>query len=96
MHCSYPIDITNGTKINNTAKVVKNMNQEATKARIISKPSLAETLRSLTIGKPSTIKSNQFKTNSVRNTISRLKKKGFDFDATEEGLVDEIRVTRLK
>lgn len=72
------------------------MNQEATKARIISKPSLAETLRSLTIGKPSTIKSNQFKTNSVRNTISRLKKKGFDFDATEEGLVDEIRVTRLK
>lgn len=82
--------------MNNTAKVVKNMNQEATKARIISKPSLAETLRSLTIGKPSTIKSNQFKTNSVRNTISRLKKKGFDFDATEEGLVDEIRVTRLK
>lgn len=96
MHCSYPIGITNGAKINNTAKVVKNMNQEATKARIISKPSLAETLRSLTIGKPSTIKSNQFKTNSVRNTISRLKKKGFDFDATEEGLVDEIRVTRLK
>ncbi|WP_163270572.1 hypothetical protein [Dysgonomonas sp. 511] len=72
------------------------MNQEAIKAKIISKPSLAETLRSLTIGKPSTIKSNQFKTNSVRNTISRLKKKGFDFDATEEGLVDEIRVTRLK
>ncbi|NDV77864.1 hypothetical protein D0T57_02620 [Dysgonomonas sp. 511] len=96
MHCSYPIGITNGAKINNTAKVVKNMNQEAIKAKIISKPSLAETLRSLTIGKPSTIKSNQFKTNSVRNTISRLKKKGFDFDATEEGLVDEIRVTRLK
>lgn len=88
--------MTNGAKFNNTAKIVKIMNQESTKARIISKPSLAETLRSLTIGKPSTIKSNQFKTNSVRNTISRLKKKGFDFDATEEGLVDEIRVTRLK
>lgn len=72
------------------------MNQEATKAKIISKPSLADTLRALIIGKPSTIKSNQFKTNSVRNTISRLKKKGYDFDATEEGLVDEIQVTRLK
>lgn len=72
------------------------MNQEATKAIIISKPSLAETLRSLTIGKPSTIPSNQFKTNSVRNTISRLKKKGFDFKATEEGLIDCIKVTRLK
>lgn len=72
------------------------MNQEATKAKIISKPSLADTLRSLNIGKPSIIKSNQFKINSVRNTISRLKKKGFDFLATEEGLVDEIKVTRLK
>lgn len=72
------------------------MSQEATKAKIISKPSLAETLRSLVIGKPSTIKNHQFKTNSVRNTISRLRKKGFDFDATEEGLVGEIRVTRLK
>lgn len=89
------MSIANGAKINNSAKIIKRMNQEAIKARIISKPSLAETLRSLTIGKPSIIKSNRFKTNSVRNTISRLKKKGFDFDATEEGLVDEIRVTRL-
>jgi len=96
LHCSYPLGITNGAKINNTAKVVKNMSQEATKAKIISKPSLAETLRSLTIGKPSRIKSNQFKTNSVRNTISRLKKKGFEFDATDVGILDEFKVTRQK
>lgn len=96
MHCGYRNSITNGAKINNTAKVVKNMNQEATKAKIISKPSLAETLRSLSIGKPVIIKSNQWKANSVRNTISRLRKKGFDFDPTEEGLVDAIKVTRNK
>lgn len=72
------------------------MEQIAKKAKIVTKPSLADTLRSLSIGKPTIIKNSQFKPNSVRNTISRLKKSGYDFSASEEGQIDQIIVTRLK
>lgn len=70
------------------------MKQEATKAKIVNKPSLSDTLRALPIGKPTIIKSSQFKTNSVRNTISRLKKQGYHFVASEEGQIDQITITR--
>ncbi|MDH6354681.1 lysylphosphatidylglycerol synthetase-like protein (DUF2156 family) [Dysgonomonas sp. PH5-45] len=72
------------------------MNTEATNVKIVSKPALTATLKALPLGKPKLIKNKQFKANVVRNTISRLNKKGYSFEATEDGLVDAVQVTRIK
>lgn len=74
------------------------MNTEKTSnVKIVTKPSLMSTLKALNIGKPTLIKSKQFKPNSVRNAVSRLNKTNlYHFSSTEEGLIDAIKVTRLK
>jgi len=72
------------------------MRPETTIAKIVTRPSLTETLKALPISEPTVIKSKQFKQNSVRNAISKLNRKGFAFDASEQNQVDQITVTRTK
>lgn len=66
------------------------------RVKFVNKPSLIETLRTLELDIPFTFSIHNFKTQNVRVTISDLRKKGFEFIITEEGLVDEYIVTRLK
>jgi hypothetical protein len=66
------------------------------KVKIVSKPSLSYTLKSLEIGSPTLFANREFKVQVCRVAASELKKKGFEYKITEEGLVDEYIVTRLK
>ena len=65
-------------------------------ARYVSKISPQETLKNLEIGDPVFIPSKKIKPGVVRATAKQLKDKGYDFDVTEAGLIDEVRVVRLK
>lgn len=68
----------------------------ASKVKIVSKPSLSYTLKSLEVGKPTLFQTSQFKTQPVRVCATELKKKGFEFTITEDGLINEYIVTRKK
>lgn len=57
--------------------------------------SLSERLRNLPTGTPVEINAREYKITTVRNAIVRLRKKGYDFSATEAGIIDGIRVTRI-
>lgn len=57
--------------------------------------SLAERLRTLPSGTTVEISARDYKISTVRNAIFRLKKKGYTFEATETGVIDGIRVTRI-
>lgn len=57
---------------------------------------LTDTLRSLQIGTPIEVKERDYRMTVVRNTITRLKKKGLEYDCTCAGLIDSCIVTRVK
>lgn len=59
-------------------------------------PLIGESLKEMPLNKKMKIKSNKVKASVVRATISKLKEKGYDFDASEAGLIDGIYVTRIK
>lgn len=59
-------------------------------------PTLKKTLRKLTTGETIEIPFRELKPSYVRQQVSALRKEGFDFIATEAGLIDSIRVTRIK
>lgn len=54
------------------------------------------TLLKIEIGKSTIIKTKTIKASSIRSAIRVLNKKGYDFDSTEKGYVDEVKVTRNK
>lgn len=54
------------------------------------------TLSALTIGIPSIIKSKDIKACSIRSAIRCLRDKGLDFKVSEKGMIDSVKVTRLK
>ena len=56
----------------------------------------AKTLRGMTVGQTVKIPTKYIKSSALRVTASRLKKNGFSFHVSEEGLVDETLVTCLK
>lgn len=56
---------------------------------------LSERLRTLPSGEWVEIKNRDYKVSTVKYTISRLRKKGFVFTATEAGLIDSIKVVRI-
>lgn len=68
----------------------------ASKVKIVSKPSLSQTLKSLEVGKPTLFQTSQFKTQPARVCATELKSKGYEFTITEDGMVNEYIVTRLK
>lgn len=57
---------------------------------------LTDTLKSLQIGTPIEVKERDYRMAVVRNTITRLKKKGLEYDCTCAGLIDSCIVTRVK
>ena len=54
------------------------------------------TLLKIGVGKSTIIKTKTIKGSSIRSAIRVLNKKGYDFDSTERGLIDAIKVTRNK
>ena len=66
------------------------------RVKIVRKPSIGETLKMLEIGRATLFTIRDWKTQAARVAASELKKKGYDFTITEEGMVDEYIVTRLK
>ena len=65
--------------------------------KVFRKPkTLKDTLISLTAGETIEIPFRESKPSYVRQQVGSLRKEGFDFIATEAGLIDSIRVTRMK
>jgi hypothetical protein len=58
--------------------------------------SFTSRLRTLPLGQPVTIKNRDIKPSYVRSVVSLLRKEGLNFLCTETGLIDELRVTRIK
>lgn len=57
---------------------------------------LRDILRGLPLGEPHEVKSKDYKSIAVRKAITALRKEGLSFEATEAGLIDSIKITRLK
>ena len=57
---------------------------------------LSDMLKSLPIGQWAEVKNKAYKATSVRQTITRLKYQGYDFEATEKGCPDYIKVRRIR
>lgn len=66
------------------------------RVRIVRKPSLPATLRAMQPGIKQRFQTRDFKLQVMKNGITALRKKGYDFDLTEKGLVNEYDVTRIK
>jgi len=72
------------------------MKNQPPKVKVVSKPSLSITLKSMEIGVPTLFTNIQFKVTSTRVCASELSNKGFKFEISEAGMVNEYLVTRLK
>lgn len=72
------------------------MKDTISKARILKKPDVQSTLASFEIGTPYIIKNREIKPASVRSAIRNLKLRGYGFEYSEKGRVDDVIVTRLK
>ena len=55
-----------------------------------------KTLRAMKAGQTIKIPTKQIKTSAIRITATRLKKNGYSFHVSEEGLKDETLITCLK
>ena len=73
------------------------MNNQANTIKPVTKISIPDTLLSLKVGETVMISARTINSSSVRASASRLKKiKKAQFIVTEQGLINEIKVTRLK
>lgn len=73
------------------------MNNQANTIKPVTKISIPDTLLSLKVGETVMISARTINSSSVRAAASRLKKiKKAHFIVTEQGLINEIKVTRLK
>ena len=73
------------------------MNNQANTIEPVTKISIPDTLLSLKVGETVMISARTINSSSVRAAASRLKKiKKAQFIVTEQGLINEIKVTRLK
>lgn len=57
--------------------------------------SLNEMLRTLPSGEWHEIRDKDYKKIVVRNALSKLRAKGYVFEATEKGCIDSIKVLRI-
>lgn len=60
-----------------------------------SKP-LIQIIRELAIGETIKIDNRQAKTATVRKMVTALRKYGYEYQATEKGLINEIAVTKIR
>ncbi|CAK7067479.1 MAG: hypothetical protein PETM_02953 [Petrimonas sp.] len=73
------------------------MNNQANTIKPVTKISIPDTLLSLKVGETVMISARTINSSSVRASASRLKKiKKAQFIVTEQGLINEIKITRLK
>ncbi|KAF5081407.1 hypothetical protein DSECCO2_110470 [anaerobic digester metagenome] len=73
------------------------MNNQANTIKPVTKISIPDTLLSLKVGETVMISARTINSSSVRAAASRLKKiKKAQFIVTEQGLINEIKITRLK
>lgn len=68
------------------------MNEEYLKSKV----SPTNTITSLKLNVPTPIKNRDIKAGNVKSTISRLRKKGYVIEYTEEGRIDDVLVTLKK
>jgi len=74
-------------------KETKSMGIELKKAK---KVLVQESLLTMPSGGSDLIKTKHIKAASIRTAIRELNRKGYSFESTERGLIDEVKVTRLK
>lgn len=70
--------------------------KQVKRVKVISRPSLRDTLKAMKIGEPRKMDTKQFKLSVVRTEASAMKKSGYEFTISEQGLIDEYIITRLK
>lgn len=73
-------------------KIAKILTSEMVKYKI----SLTDTLLSLEIGQPYIIKVDTLKASVIRRGIYVLRQKGYQFEVTEKGRIDDVVVIRKK
>lgn len=73
------------------------MNKQVNTIKPVTKISIPATLLAINVGETVRISSKIIKAGSIRAAVSRLERAGkAQFTVTEQGLVNEIQVTRLK
>lgn len=76
-----------GIKVFKFSKVMKEFKK--------TKP-LLQVLRELQVGEEVVVDNRQIKTATVRKAVAALRKLGYEFKATEKGLINKISVTKIK
>ena len=67
------------------------------KTVLVKKIDVKGTLLAINVGKTRVIKTRDIKASSIRSAVRRLNLEfPCSFEATEDGLIDEVKVTRLK
>lgn len=66
------------------------------KVKLITKVSPTNTTISLKMGIPTSIKNREIKAGNLKSTITRLRKRGYEIEYTEDGRIDDILVTLKK
>lgn len=96
MHHQTNIVINNivKNKIKQIYKII--MGKTIIKPKIIRKTSPTDTLRAIEVGGEVLIKTRVIKQSIISATITRLNRTGYQFKSTSKGLIDEVKVTRLK
>lgn len=92
LHCD---NNQNNYTMNNKEQCTKVM-QILTPDKVKYKVSVIDTLLSLEKDQQYLVKNVILKSNNLRRAASVLKKKGYMFDISERGRVDDVIVTRLK
>ncbi len=73
------------------------MNNQINTIKLVTKISIPATLLAIKVGETVMISSKIMKSSSIRAAASRLERaKKAQFIITEQGFVNEVRVTRLK
>lgn len=73
------------------------MEKELTAPTIIRKISVRDTLLNIDVGDFTIINTRHIKAGNLRSTASRLESAGIArFEVSEKGLVNQVKVTRLK
>lgn len=76
-----------GIKVFKFSKVMKEFKK--------TKP-LLQVLREMQVGEEVVVDNRQIKTATVRKAVTALRKLGYEFKATEKGLINKISVTKIK
>lgn len=66
------------------------------RTNFILKKSLMETMKAMPVGGAMRIRSRDFKVSYVRQARNRLNRRGYLFEVSEAGMIDECEVRRLQ